>query len=41
MLLEQMIEETANRIVVERRTAVETGTIWAPKHQAQRDAQRG
>ena len=32
MLLEQMVEETANRIVAERRTAVETGTIRAPKH---------
>ena len=32
MLLEQMVEEVANRIVVERRTAVETGTIRAPKH---------
>lgn len=32
MLLEQMIDETATRIVAERRTAVETGTIRAPKH---------
>ncbi|MGI8437007.1 MAG: HAD family hydrolase [Chthoniobacterales bacterium] len=32
MLLEQMIEETANRIVHERRTAIETGTVRAPKH---------
>ena len=32
MLLEQMVEETANRIVLERRTAVETGTVRAPKH---------
>jgi len=32
MLLEQMVEETANRIVAERQTAVETGTIRAPKH---------
>jgi hypothetical protein len=32
LLLEQMVEETANRIVAERRTAVETGTIRAPKH---------
>ena len=32
MLLEQMVEETANRIVAERRSAVETGTIRAPKH---------
>ena len=32
MLLEQMVEEIANRIVQERREAVETGTIHAPKH---------
>ena len=32
MLLEQMVEETANRIVLERRTAVETGTVRAPRH---------
>ncbi|CAN5539143.1 hypothetical protein BH18VER1_BH18VER1_16180 [soil metagenome] len=32
MLLEQMIDETATRIVAKRRTAVETGTIRAPKH---------
>ena len=32
MLLEQMVEEIANRIVQERRDAVETGTIRAPKH---------
>ena len=32
MLLEQMIEETATRIVAERRTAIETGTVRAPKH---------
>jgi hypothetical protein len=32
MLLEQMVEETANRIVAERRSAVETGTVRAPKH---------
>ena len=32
MLLEQMIEETASRIVAERRAAIETGTIRAPKH---------
>ena len=32
MLLEQMVEETANRIVAERRTAIETGTVRAPKH---------
>lgn len=32
MLLEQMVEEIANRIVTERRTAIETGTVRAPKH---------
>ena len=32
MLLEQMIEETAQRIVAERLAAIETGTIRAPKH---------
>jgi hypothetical protein len=32
MLLEQMVEEIANRIVLERRTAIETGTIRAPRH---------
>ncbi len=32
MLLEQMIEETAQRIVAERFAAIETGTIRAPKH---------
>ena len=32
MLLEQMVEETANRIVAERRTTVESGTVRAPKH---------
>ena len=32
LLLEQMVEETANRIVTRRRTEVETGTIRAPKH---------
>jgi hypothetical protein len=32
MLLEQMVEETANRIVEQRRTAIETGTVRAPKH---------
>ncbi len=32
MLLEQMVEETANRIVAERRAATETGTVRAPKH---------
>src|SRR6186997_2114806 len=32
MLLEQMVEEIANRIVAERRSAIETGTVRAPKH---------
>lgn len=32
MLLEQMVEETAHRMVAERRTAIETGTVRAPKH---------
>jgi iron-sulfur cluster repair protein YtfE (RIC family) len=32
MLLEQMVEEIASRIVTERRAAVETGTVRAPKH---------
>jgi hypothetical protein len=32
LLLEQMVEETANRIVARRRSEVETGTIRAPKH---------
>ena len=32
MLLEQMVEEIANRMVEERKVAVETGTVRAPKH---------
>ena len=32
MLLEQMVEETANRIVEQRKSAIETGTVRAPKH---------
>ncbi|HEU0209026.1 MAG TPA: hypothetical protein VFQ78_08590, partial [Candidatus Udaeobacter sp.] len=32
MLLEQMVEEIANRMVEERKFAIETGTIRAPKH---------
>jgi hypothetical protein len=32
LLLEQMVEETANRIVELRKYAVETGTVRAPKH---------
>ena len=32
MLLEQMVEEIANRIVEQRRSAIETGTVRAPKY---------
>jgi hypothetical protein len=32
MLLEQMVEEIADRIVDQRKFAVETGTVRAPKH---------
>jgi hypothetical protein len=32
MLLEQMVEEIANRMVEERKLAIETGTVRAPKH---------
>jgi hypothetical protein len=32
MLLEQMVEETANRIVEQRKLAIEIGTVRAPKH---------
>jgi hypothetical protein len=32
MLLEQMVQETANRILEQRRAAIETGTVRAPKH---------
>ncbi len=32
LLLEQMVEEIANRIVAQRRNAIETGTVRAPKH---------
>ncbi len=32
LLLEQMVEEIANRMVEERRAAVETGTVRAPRH---------
>ena len=32
MLLEQMVEETADRVVSQRKEAVETGTVRAPKH---------
>ena len=32
MLLEQMVEEIANRMVEERKVAIETGTVRAPKH---------
>ena len=32
MLLEQMVEEIADRIVEQRKFAIETGTVRAPKH---------
>ena len=32
MLLEQMVEEIANRIVEQQRSAVETGIVRAPTH---------
>jgi hypothetical protein len=32
LLLEQMVDEIANRIVEQRRAAIETGTIRAPRH---------
>jgi hypothetical protein len=32
LLLEQMVEETANRLIAQRREAIETGTVPAPKH---------
>ncbi len=32
MLLEQMVQEIADRMVAERRSATETGTVRAPKH---------
>src|SRR5206468_2769422 len=32
MLLEQMVEETANRVVEQRKLAIESGTVRAPKH---------
>ena len=32
LLLEQMVEEIAGRIVERRKSAVETGTVRAPKH---------
>jgi hypothetical protein len=32
MILEQMVEETANRIVEQRKLAIETGTVRAPKY---------
>jgi len=32
MLLEQMVEETANRIVEQRKLAIESGTVRAPQH---------
>jgi hypothetical protein len=36
MLLEQMVEEVANRIIEQRRAAVETGTVRAPTHYSPR-----
>jgi len=32
LLLEQMVEETANRIIAQHKEAIETGTIPAPRH---------
>ena len=32
MLLEQMVDEIASRIVEQRRPAIETGTVRAPRH---------
>jgi hypothetical protein len=32
MLLEQMVQETADRIVTQRKDAIEVGTVRAPKH---------
>ena len=32
MLLEQMVQETADRIVAQRKEAIETGTVKAPKY---------
>jgi hypothetical protein len=32
MLLEEMVQEIAARIVEQRRAAVETGTVRAPRH---------
>jgi hypothetical protein len=32
MLLEQMVQETADRVVAQHKKAVETGTVRAPKH---------
>ena len=32
LLLEQMVEEIADRIVEQRRAAIETGTVRAPRH---------
>ena len=32
LLLEQMVEETANRIIAQHKEAIETGTVPAPKH---------
>jgi hypothetical protein len=32
LLLEQMVDEIASRIVEQRRAAIETGTVRAPRH---------
>lgn len=32
MLLEQMVEEIADRIVEQRKFAIDAGTVRAPKH---------
>jgi hypothetical protein len=32
LLLEQMVEETANWIITQRKEAIETGTVPGPKH---------
>jgi hypothetical protein len=32
MLLEEMVEEIADRIVAQRKSAAEAGTVRAPKH---------
>ena len=32
MLLEEMVDEIASRMVEQRRSAIETGTVRAPRH---------